>query len=170
MHLLGLQRLYKILYENNILFDPYSNPEGLVRQVPLLIIFLFFFWFPACGILFPWPGLEPARLQCKHRVLTTGPTGKSTITPILQMELLRFTEVRRFVQGRRTKLGCCFFFLIYLFLASLGLRCCTPAFSSCCKGGYSSLRCVGFPLRWLLLLQSTGSRCAGFSSCGTEAQ
>ena len=47
MHLLGLQRLYKILYENNILFDPYSNPEGLVRQVPLLIIFLFFFLVPS---------------------------------------------------------------------------------------------------------------------------
>ena len=27
-----------------------------------------------------------------------------------------------------------------------------------------------FSLRWLLLLRSTGSRCAGFSSCGTWAQ
>ena len=26
------------------------------------------------------------------------------------------------------------------------------------SGGYSSLRCVGFSLRWLLLLRSTGSR------------
>ena len=31
------------------------------------------------------------------------------------------------------------------------------------SGGYSSLR-------WLLLLQSTGSRRVGFSSCGTWAQ
>ena len=38
------------------------------------------------------------------------------------------------------------------------------------SGGYSSLRCVGFSLRWLLLLQSMGSRCAGFSSCGSWAQ
>ena len=37
------------------------------------------------------------------------------------------------------------------------------------SGGYSSLRCVGFSLRWLLLLQSTGSRRAGFSSCGSRA-
>ena len=37
-------------------------------------------------------------------------------------------------------------------------------------GGYSSLWCAGFSLRWLLLLQSTGSRRAGFSSCGTRAQ
>ena len=37
------------------------------------------------------------------------------------------------------------------------------------SGGYPSLRCAGFSLRWLLLLQSTGSRHAGFSSCGTWA-
>ena len=36
--------------------------------------------------------------------------------------------------------------------------------------GYSSLWCVGFSLRWLLLLRSTGSRRVGFSSCGTQAQ
>ena len=32
------------------------------------------------------------------------------------------------------------------------------------SGGYSSLWCAGFSLRWLLLLWSTGSRRAGFSS------
>ena len=37
------------------------------------------------------------------------------------------------------------------------------------SGGYSSLRCAGFSLRWLLLLRSTGSRHAGFSSCGSWA-
>ena len=36
--------------------------------------------------------------------------------------------------------------------------------------GYSSLRCAGFSLRWLLLLRSTGSRLVGFSSCGSWAQ
>ena len=35
--------------------------------------------------------------------------------------------------------------------------------------GDSSLRCVGFSLRWLLLLRRTGSRHAGFSSCGLRA-
>ena len=35
--------------------------------------------------------------------------------------------------------------------------------------GYSSLQCVGFSLRWLLLLRSTGSRRAGFSSCGSRS-
>ena len=37
------------------------------------------------------------------------------------------------------------------------------------SGSYSSLRCVGFSLRWPLLLWSTGSRCVGFTSCGTRA-
>ena len=37
------------------------------------------------------------------------------------------------------------------------------------SGGYSSLRCMGFSLRWLLLLWSTGFRRAGFSSCGSWA-
>ena len=36
--------------------------------------------------------------------------------------------------------------------------------------GYSSLRWAGFSLQWLLLLRSTGSRHAGFSSCGSQAQ
>ena len=36
--------------------------------------------------------------------------------------------------------------------------------------GYSSLQCTGFSLQWLLLLQSTGSRRMGFSSCSTQAQ
>ena len=38
------------------------------------------------------------------------------------------------------------------------------------SGGYSLSRCAGFSLRWLLLLQSPGSRRVGFSSCGTRAQ
>ena len=44
------------------------------------------------------------------------------------------------------------------------------------SGGYSSLQCAGFSLRWLLLLWSTGSRRAGsvvvargLSNCGLWA-
>ena len=37
------------------------------------------------------------------------------------------------------------------------------------SGGYSSLQCAGFSLRWLLLLWSMGSRCTGFSSFGSRA-
>ena len=56
-----------------------------------------------------------------------------------------------------------FFFLICLFIFIFG---CVGSFSG---WGYSSLRCAGFSLQWLLLLRSTGSRRTGFSSCGTRA-
>ena len=38
------------------------------------------FWFfgpEACGILAPWPGIEPAPPALEGEVLTTGPPGKS---------------------------------------------------------------------------------------------
>ena len=62
-----------------------------------------------------------------------------------------------------------FFFLIYfwvhwVFVAAHGLSLVAAS------GGYSSLQCAGFLLRWLLLLQSMGSRHTGFSSCSTQAQ
>ena len=53
------------------------------------------------------------------------------------------------------------FWLCWVFVAARGLSLVVAS------GGYSSLQCVGFSLLWLLLLQSTGSRHAGFSSCGT---
>ena len=66
-----------------------------------------------------------------------------------------------------------FFFFnysVYLFLAALGLRCCARAFSSFGKQGLQFVVVpAGFSLRWLLLLQSTGSRRVGLSSCGTWA-
>ena len=56
------------------------------------------------------------------------------------------------------------FWLCWVFVAARGLSLVVES------GGYSSLWCVGFSLWWLLLLRSTGSRCAGFSSCVTRAQ
>ena len=56
-----------------------------------------------------------------------------------------------------------YFWLCWVFIAARRLSLVVE------NGGYSSLRCAGFSLRWLLLLWSTGSRCAGFSSCGTWA-
>ena len=56
-----------------------------------------------------------------------------------------------------------YFWLHWVFVAARGL---SPVVTS---GGYSSLGCAGFSLRWLLLLRSTGSRYARFSSCGTRA-
>ena len=57
-----------------------------------------------------------------------------------------------------------YFWLCWVFVAARGLSLVVAS------GGYSLLWCAGFSLQWLLLLWSTGSRCAGFSSCGTRAQ
>ena len=57
-----------------------------------------------------------------------------------------------------------YFWLCWVFVAARGLSLLAAS------GGYSSLRCAGFSLRWLLSLWSTGSRPAGFSSYGTQAQ
>ena len=57
-----------------------------------------------------------------------------------------------------------FIWLHWVFVAMRGLSLVAAS------GGYSLLQCAGFSLRWLLLLQSTGSRHAGFRSCGTRAQ
>ena len=54
-----------------------------------------------------------------------------------------------------------YFWLRWVFVAACGFS--LVAFSA----GYSPLWCADFSLRWLLLLRSTGSRCTGFSSCGT---
>ena len=56
-----------------------------------------------------------------------------------------------------------YFWLCWVFVAARGLSLVAAS------GGYSSLRYEGFSLRWLLLLESTGSRCAGFNSCGLWA-
>ena len=56
-----------------------------------------------------------------------------------------------------------YFWLHWVFVAVCGLSLVAVS------GGYSSLRSTGFSLSWLLLLQSTGSRRIGFSSCGMWA-
>ena len=52
----------------------------------------------------------------------------------------------------------------WVFVAACGLSLVVAS------GGYFSMRCTGFSLQWLLLLQSTGSRHKGFSNCGMQAQ
>ena len=55
------------------------------------------------------------------------------------------------------------FWLCWVFVAVCGLSLVAAS------GGYSLLRCAGFSLWWLLFLRSMGSRCTGFSSCGSRA-
>ena len=56
-----------------------------------------------------------------------------------------------------------YFWLCWVFIAACGLSLVVAS------RGYSSLWCVGFSLRWLLLLRSPGSRHAGVCSCGSRA-
>ena len=65
-----------------------------------------------------------------------------------------------------------FFFILFilLFFGCVGSSLLHAGFSLvAASGGYSSLQCTGFSLQWLLLLQNTGSRSTGFSSCGSQA-
>ena len=61
------------------------------------------------------------------------------------------------------------YLLIYFWLCWVFLAACRLSLVAA-SGGYSSLLCAGFSLQCLLLLQSMGSRCVGFSSCGMWAQ
>ena len=62
------------------------------------------------------------------------------------------------------------FYFMYLIFGCVGSSLPHAGFSLVAASeGYSSLRCVGFSLRWLLLLRSTGPRHGGFSSCGSWA-
>ena len=67
-----------------------------------------------------------------------------------------------------------FFFWLFiylsLFLAALGLHYFIQNSSSCSKWGLLFVWCEGFSLWCLLLLQSTGSRHVGFSSCSLQAR
>ena len=144
----------------------------MVSQLRFLKIFIYLFiWLPwvlvaagrllSCGMqllvvacmwdLVPWPGIKPGPPALGAWCLIHCLPGKS-LSSILT----------------------CFFFLnlfilfIYFWLCwvSVAMRRLSLVAAS---GGYSLLQCVGFSLRWLLLLQSTGSRHVGFSSCGSRA-
>ena len=56
-----------------------------------------------------------------------------------------------------------FILFIYFWLHWVFVAVCRPSLVAASRG-YSSLLCTGFSLQWLLLLRSTGSRHAGFSS------
>ena len=59
------------------------------------------------------------------------------------------------------------YLFIYLWLRWVFVAACGLSLVAVSKG-YSSLRCAGFSMRWLLLLWTMGSRRAGFSSCGAR--
>ena len=51
---------------------------SLLNLLPYCFCFMFcFFGHEACGILVPWPGVEPMPSALEGKVLTTEPPGKS---------------------------------------------------------------------------------------------
>ena len=124
-------------------------------------------WFQNCFIQW-WP--KPALSFC------------SAILGILvntQANDLALTQLQHYQSNPDTTttegltVGSCYLFFIYLFIVSgcVGSLLLLHCFSLVAvSGGYSSLWCAGFSLRWPLSLRSTGSRHAGFSSCGSWAQ
>ena len=80
---------------------------------------------------------------------------------LLEAEQKKVVWIQEFLGSIVTfsKRACSFdhFFLIFLFLAALGLHRCTQAFSSWGKWGLLS-GCSGFSFQWLLLFLSMGSR------------
>ena len=91
----------------------------------------------------------------------SSPTRDLTLVPCNARQILNHQT------AREASKNSFFFFLriffskyifIYVFLAALSLRFCSPAFSSCSEQGLLLVRCSDFSLRWLLLLQSTGSK------------
>ena len=98
---------------------------------------------------------EPQTLLCLNH------TGENTGFRINLPVVIYFSFF--FLKNKFIYLFVCFW-LRWVFVAVHGLSLVAVS------GGYSSLRWVGFSLRWLLLLRSTGSRCVGFSSCGMQAQ
>ena len=132
----------------------------------------------------PGPWNSPLRWQNKIKeAVSWSPWGplKSHDLPLSgffligkRKSLSRSYEVTDSCSKRQFLTDVYFFFFkiyfIYLFLAVWGLHCCARGLCLfTVSRGYSSLRCAGFSLRWLLLLQSTGSRRESFSSRGSQA-
>ena len=94
----------------------------------------------------------------------------TSLSTLVTIYLFYYNHSTGFYCGFKNKFIYLFIFLfIYLqlcqiFVAVRGLSLVAVS------GGYSLLRCAGFSLSCFLLLQSVGSRHAGFSSCGTWAR
>ena len=121
--------------------------------------------------------------RCRRRplmpppaILPVPPHPLPKVTTILTNVTVQFFLFLKFIKMESCRL--CFFmsgflknffiFLIYfwpcwVFITVRGLSLVAVS------GGYSSLQCTGFSLRWLLLLWSTGCRHKGFSICGVRA-
>ena len=125
----------------------------------------------------PRPGLEPVSPALAGKLSTTAPPGKPLLSFLYQQKLCVVCVSLHIIfdiLGNLKPWTSIFyinlFFLIFILgcigssLLHMGL---SPVEAS---RGYSLFRCAGFSFQWLLLLRSRGSKHAGFSSCGVQAQ
>ena len=146
-------------------------------QHKMYFFFLSFFCCTTClaGFCFPDQESNLCSLQWKHGALTTVLPGNSLVWTF-KIHVLLFSQAKFLKVGLPGK-GFFFVFLkIYLFLAALGLRCCTRASSSWGERGLLFIAVHG-------LLTAVASRCGaqalgaqasvvvarGLSSCGVQA-
>ena len=136
----------------------FNHSRGMLGVV--CFCFVLFIWprHMTCGILVPRPGVKPRPLAVRGQSPNHWTAGNSLeffmcsgTSPLSDMFCEYFLPV------------CDLAYMVSFFLAALCLRCCSQAFSICGKWGL-----LFVVVRWLLLLQSTGSRRVGFSSCGTR--
>ena len=92
--------------------------------------------------------------SCQEKFFKNSISNVYQIIHLLKIHILSFFKI---------------YFIYYFWLCWVFIAVCRISLPAASRG-YSSLRCTGFSLQWLLLLQSTGSRHAGFSSCSTQVQ
>ena len=66
---------------------------GPLPTYTFICVVLFWLRCVACGILVPWPGIEPLPRQWNRQVLTTGPPGNSPFLCVLIIVYLRHCKI-----------------------------------------------------------------------------
>ena len=103
-------------------------------------------------------------LVCSYGFCSDTVSWLGTFTSQILQTKNRRTDIRGIFKKINLFILFIYFWLRWVFVAARVLSLVAVS------GGYSSLWHADFSLWWLLLLQSMGSRRAGFSSCGTWAQ
>ena len=116
-----------------------------------------------CSGMIPTLGCIPQKLEKKfflqfHNAEKDPPSTPKKSPCLSFLHSLRCPNNSVIKQPR--KAGVLFYSFINLFLAALGLRCCTTLVAV--SRGYSLLGCSDFSLQWLLLFQSTDSKAQKF--------
>ena len=141
--------------------------------------------FATCGILVPWPGIEPTSPALEvwsltHwtttlREVSKPPSSKGSLLftfswnlyrdiPMFfrqerdeEREIIKLKKIKTSIKKKSKAISLLLLFYLFI-LAALDLCCCTWAFSSCGERGLLSSR------------SASASPCGGFSCCGAQPQ